>query len=191
MGTDIQAEGWLGDYFERYQRVLFDGDIRRRIVSFRDLCLKVRDRGGKLLLAGNGASASISSHAATDFTKQARVKAMCFNDANLITALANDYGYENWISRAISSYAQPGDVVVLISSSGRSSNVVNAAKTSREMSLEVVTFTGFAADNPLSQNGDLDFWVDSRAYNIIENTHSIWITATIDLIIGKAEYGVS
>lgn len=182
---------WLTEYFERYRHALFGQDMRTEIIAFKEICRQVRKDQKKLLLAGNGASASIASHAATDFTKQGRVRAMSFNEANFITAFANDYGYENWVARAIDFYADPGDVVVLISSSGRSSNMINASRAARERDLKIITFTGFAADNPLKQTGDLNFWVDSRAYNVVENIHSIWITAAVDLLIGKAEYPTS
>ena len=56
------------------------------------------------------------------------------------------------------------------------------------MGLPVVTFTGFKPDNPLKQEGELNFWVDSKAYNVVENTHQIWLLMVCDLIIGKAEY---
>jgi D-sedoheptulose 7-phosphate isomerase len=143
------------------------------------------------LLAGNGASAAIVSHAATDFTKQAGVRSQCFTDSSLITAFANDYGYENWVAKAIEFYFIEGDAVILISSSGRSKNIVNAAKLAKEKGLKVITFTGFESNNPLKLLGDVNFWLDSKAYNVIECTHMIWITTVVDMIIGKAEYNVS
>jgi D-sedoheptulose 7-phosphate isomerase len=109
----------------------------------------------------------------------------------LITAYANDYGYEMWVSNAIESYAVEGDVIVLISSSGRSKNLVNAAIKAKQLGLTVVTFTGFANDNPLKSQGHINFWLESKAYNIIECTHMIWITTVVDMLIGKAEYSVS
>jgi D-sedoheptulose 7-phosphate isomerase len=80
----------------------------------RDLVCACARADGKLMFAGNGASASVSSHCAVDFTKQARVRAMSFNEANLITCYGNDYGYERWIERAVAHYADPGDLLVLI-----------------------------------------------------------------------------
>ncbi|MCP5047849.1 MAG: phosphoheptose isomerase, partial [bacterium] len=79
---------------------------------------------------------------------------------------------------------------VLISSSGNSENVVNAATYARSVGNTIITFTGFNEDNPLKSLGDINFWLDSKAYNIIECTHMIWLTTVIDLIIGKAEYAV-
>ena len=79
-------------------------------------------------------------------------------------------------------------MVVLISTSGRSPSVVNAAHAARRLGMKVVTFTGRDADNPLKMAADLSFYVPSNAYNIVENLHSVWLTATVDYVIGKAEY---
>jgi D-sedoheptulose 7-phosphate isomerase len=125
-----------------------------------------------------------------DFTKQAKIRAMVFNDHNLVTAFSNDYGYENWVAEAIQAYGKKGDAVVLISSSGKSANIVNAATKARELGLQVVTFTGFSESNSLKALGEINFWLDSKAYNIVESLHSIWICAVVDLIVGNAEYGV-
>ena len=133
---------FLDDYYLRYRRAL-ETDVRKELIAFRDLCLQVKARNGKLMIAGNGASASIASHAAVDFTKQAKIRAMAFNDHNLVTAFSNDYGYENWVAEAIQAYGKSSDAVVVISSSGKSTNIVKAATKARELSLQVVSFTGF------------------------------------------------
>lgn len=159
--------------------------------SFKATIFQVREQGGKLMLAGNGASASIASHLATDFAKHGRIRAMAFNDANLITALGNDCGYENWIAKAVDIYADPQDILVLISSSGKSPNVVKAAHRAKELGLYVAAFTGFAKDNPLGTAADINFWVESRAYNIIECTHMILLAGVVDMLIGTSEYSVS
>jgi len=172
---------FLNAYFARYKRALRTSDLTG-LMKFRDLSERIRDKGNKLIFAGNGASASISSHAATDFTQHAKVRTVCFNDHNLITAFSNDYGYANWVARALESYADNGDLVVLISSSGKSSNIINAAQYSRENHLDVVTFSGFAPDNPLRKKGLLNFWVDSHAYNIVESVHLIWVLSVANLL---------
>ena len=184
-------EDWLTEYYERYRVALFETNVKPELQELKKICLELKAKGNKLIMAGNGASATIASHAATDFTKQAKVRSLCFTDASLITAFGNDYGYENWVAEAIKSYYKNGDVVILISSSGSSKNIVNAAKKAKQLNLRVVTFSGFTEDNPLRQIGDLNFWLPSKAYNIIENTHSIWITTVVDMILGKAEYNVN
>ncbi len=173
---------FIKGYFASYQNILSRTDIFDDLHSFADICRQVKAGGRKLIFVGNGASASISSHAAMEFTQHAGVRATCFNDHNLITCFANDYGYEHWVARALEAYADSGDVVVLISSSGCSPNIVNAAHYARARGLLVVTFSGFSADNPLRAFGTPSFWVDSRAYNIVESTHMIWVLAVANLL---------
>jgi D-sedoheptulose 7-phosphate isomerase len=182
---------WIEEYLDLYKTALIETNVLEELIRLKEICESVRISNGKLLIAGNGASASIASHAATDFTKQAGVRSQCFSDSNLITAFANDYGYEHWVAKAIEFYFVNGDAIILISSSGRSKNLVNAAALAKEKGLKVITFTGFANDNPLKTLGDVNFWLNSKAYNIIECTHMIWITTVVDMIIGKAEYSVS
>lgn len=181
---------WFDDYLDRYRRAFETTEVFEKCLQLRELAIKVRDTGGKLMIAGNGASASIASHAAADFTKQGKVPAMTFHDPDWITMMANDFGYDRWVAESIRAYHTSNDAVVLISSSGSSQNIINAAKQALDMEVPVVTFSGFEKSNPLAQLGHINFWLDSRAYNIIENIHSIWITTVIDMLIGSAEYSV-
>lgn len=185
-GTDA----WLDDYFARFKPA-FDRVHYQNLVAFHDLCLQVRERKGKLMFAGNGASASIAAHGRVDFTKQGKVRGLDFNEPNLITCFANDFGYDNWIAKAVEHFADDNDAVVLISVSGRSPSVVNAAKYARERGLPVVSFTGSAADNPLRASSDISFWLESRAYNVVEAVHMMWLTTVVDMLVGQAEYSVT
>jgi D-sedoheptulose 7-phosphate isomerase len=142
----------------------------------------------KLIIVGNGGSAAMASHVAVDLTKNAGIRTINFNEADLLTCFANDYGYEHWVTQAIRFYADKGDLAILISSSGSSKNIVNGAKTAKEMGLQVITFSGFKKENPLRECGDLNFYVDSKGYNIVEMTHHVWLLALVDSIIGKIEY---
>ena len=186
-----QNDIFLREYFEMYQNILLNVDVTDEIKAMRDLIVETNKRGNKIVFAGNGASAAIASHAALDFTKQAKKISICFNETSFITAFANDFGYEKWLQKAIEFHCVEGDVAVLISSSGKSLNIINAAKYVKKNGIKLVTFSGFDSNNPLKQNGDINFWVNSKAYNIIENIHQIWLMAVCDFIIGKAEYSVS
>ena len=139
--------------------------------------------GKKVIIAGNGGSAAMASHVAVDFTKAAGIRAINFNEADLITCFANDYGYEHWVAKALEAYADPGDLAILISSSGKSTNMLNGAKQAKSMGLFVITVSGFLTDNPLRKLGDLNLWVDSTEYNIVEMTHHVWLVAIIDCLI--------
>tara|TARA_Y100001970_G_scaffold270784_1_gene365144 strand:- start:10481 stop:11038 length:558 start_codon:yes stop_codon:yes gene_type:complete len=178
-------------YFKKYKSLAFSEDIYETLDEFKQLAIEVKENNAKMIFAGNGASAAISAHAAVDFTKQAKVRGITFNEADLITCYSNDYGYDFWMSEAIKSYQEKDDVVVLISVSGESPSVVEAAKTSKLLGMKVVTFTGRNKENKLRSEGNVNFWVDSNAYNIVECIHMIWITTVIDAIVGSAEYEVS
>ncbi|PZW43013.1 D-sedoheptulose 7-phosphate isomerase [Humitalea rosea] len=184
-------KSWLDDYYNLYQTNLVNPVIEERLVAFYDLCQGLRASGNKLMFAGNGASASIASHGAVDFTKQGRLRAIDFNEPNLITCLSNDYGYENFMAKAVEFYGDDGDALVLISVSGNSKNAVAAAKYAKSRGMKVVTFTGSAPDNQLRALSDIDFWIGSRAYNVVEGLHMIWMTTVVDMLVGKAEYSVT
>ncbi len=182
---------WLEAYLDRYRRSIFQGDVRHRLIQLKELLVATQAAGRKTIIAGNGGSAAIASHCAVDLTKNAGIRCINFNEADLITCLSNDYGYERWLEKALAYYGDTGDTVILISASGTSPNMVRAAQFARANGMTLVTFTGFAKDNPLQALGELAFWVDSRAYNIVEMTHHIWLLAASDLIIGAAEYPAS
>jgi len=141
----------------------------------------------KIIVVGNGGSAAMASHVTVDFTKAAGIRAINFNEADLITCFANDYGYEHWVAKALEAYADPGDLVILISSSGKSPNMLNGARQAKAMDLSLVTVSGFSADNPIRKFGDLNLWVDSTAYNIVEMTHHVWLVAIVDYLIATKE----
>ncbi len=186
----MEWNNWLKDYYKLYEKFLISPAIEESLVRFYDLCLEVRKSGRKLIFAGNGASASIASHAAVDFTKQGRVRAVDFNEPNLITCLSNDFGFENFMAKGVEFYGDEGDVLVLVSVSGNSKNAVNAARFAKTRGIKVVTFTGSAPDNLLRAETDIDFWLESKAYNVVECLHMTWLMTVVDMLVGKAEYSV-
>ena len=186
----MKKEDFVREYLNHHIENISPIDISEMIIQASELLNTIKKRGKKVLFFGNGASAAIASHAALDFTKQAKIRSLSFNDAALLTAFSNDYGYEHWIEHAIDFYGDKGDVGVFISSSGRSKNIINGTKKAREKGVYIITFSGFEEDNPLKITGDINFWIKSRAYNVIENIHQIWLMGICDLIIGKVEYSV-
>lgn len=181
---------FLQAYFERFRRLCVSPDeLVKKLISAKETIVSASNRGNKVILIGNGGSASIASHVAVDLTKSAAIRAVNFNEPDLITCFANDYGYERWLVKAVEFYGEGGDVLIAISSSGQSKNILNACGAARDKSFgSILTFSGFSPQNPLRGLGDENFWVDSRAYNHVEMTHLFWLLAIVDLIIGKAEY---
>ena len=185
-------KNFLKEYLNDFTVCLnLDKDDRNvnNLVVLKDKILETKNNSGKIIIVGNGGSAAISSHFSVDLTKNAKIRSINFNESDLITCFSNDYGFENWISEALKFYADKNDLLILISSSGKSQNMLNAADTAKNMNLNyVVTFTGFEQENPLSKKGHLNFWVNSSAYNFIENIHQIWLLSVVDLIIGDRHY---
>lgn len=189
--TNLKQKQFIKVYFEKYITYLSDSSVHENIILMKDAVIETKRKGKKVYFAGNGASAAIAGHAALDFTKQAKIVSSCFNEASLITAFANDFGYAHWLEKAIEFYCSRNDMAVLISSSGKSENILNAANAAKKKELKVITFSGFLIDNPLRSFGDINFWLDCRAYNVIENIHQIWLMTVCDLVIGSSEYSVS
>ena len=164
-------------------------DLVDKILKVRDILIRTSKRNGKVLIFGNGGSAAIASHVSVDLTKNAKLRTVNFNEADLITCFSNDYGYERWVEKAVDFYSDKDDVLILISSSGQSKNMLNACKAAKSRKIsKIITFTGHDKNNPLSKLGDINFWINSKAYNYVENIHQIWLLTIVDLIIGKKEY---
>ena len=165
-----------------------DKDIISKLIQVRNIFLGTSKKKGKILIFGNGGSAAIASHVSVDLTKNAKIRTVNFNESDLITCFSNDYGYERWVEKAIDFYADKNDSVVLISSSGKSKNMINGCKAAKRKKIKAISLTGHTKNNPLSKATDLSLWINSKAYNFIENTHQIWLLTICDLIIGKREY---
>ena len=176
----------FSNFFSVYFQTIANavGDVDKQLLDQAAKFIKQSQlNNGKIIFVGNGGSAAMASHLSVDLTKAANIRAINFNEADLITCFANDYGYENWVARALEAYADEHDVVVLISSSGKSPNIINGVLQARKLGLPIVTLSGFKSDNPLRNLGDVNFWCNSEAYNVVEMTHHIWLLAIVDYII--------
>jgi len=146
-----------------------------------DLLAGCGSAGRAVLWVGNGGSAALASHFAVDVFNVG-VRSTAFNDAALLTCMGNDCGYEQVFSRPIALFASRGDVLVAISSSGRSPNILAAVAAARERECAVVTLSGFRPDNPLRGLGDWNFFVPSEAYGPVETVHAILCHALVDAL---------
>jgi D-sedoheptulose 7-phosphate isomerase len=159
--------------------------ISSNSIGFKIICeaMKKLSKKSKIIICGNGGSSSIASHFATDVTKILSIPSITFNDHNLITCFANDYGFENWTKEALKNYYKTGDLVFLISSSGESNNMINAAKyLIKQKKNTLITMTGFKKGNRLSKLGNFNIWIDSNSYNHVEMTHHILLVAAVDYL---------
>jgi D-sedoheptulose 7-phosphate isomerase len=154
-----------------------------------DEFLKVRMNGGKLFFCGNGGSAAIASHMTADFMKNGRIRTVSLYDSATLTCLGNDYGYEEVFSRQLEYLVQDGDLLVCISSSGNSENIVNAIKTAYEKGAKVVALTGFKPDNKVRQMHGYHIYVPSECYGMVESVHNLFLQQIVDEIMKKDNRG--
>ncbi len=177
------------DCFSEITERLNDADTSD-LVAAADLIRGVGTSNNKVIVVGNGGSAAIASHLAVDLTKVAGIRTVNFNEPSLLTCFANDYGYEHWVEKALGFHADQGDLLILVSSSGESANILNGAKRAVAMGLSILTLSGFANDNRLRSLGGINLWVNSRTYNIVENVHQIWMLSIVDYLAADKDHGL-
>ncbi len=141
------------------------------LTKLENLILETYKAGNKLIFVGNGGSNAIASHMAEDYSKGAGIRAVAFSDSSLLTCLANDYGFDNMFSKAIEIYSDKGDLLIAISSSGKSKNILNAVNTANKKEVNTVTLSGFSESNLLKRLGKLNIYVNSYSYRVVELTH--------------------
>lgn len=139
-----------------------------------------------LYIIGNGGSAGIASHAANDFINMCDIKAITFHDISVLTCLTNDYGYENAFKILLEKFSKKNDVLISISSSGNSPNILNATKFfKKNHNAKVITLSGFNKSNKLRGLGDINFWIDSHSYGIVEIAHQFILHNFADQIYNQ------
>ena len=148
-----------------------------------ELIINQTEANKKLIFIGNGASASISSHMSTDYWKNGGIRAIAFNDSSLLTCISNDYGYKHVFEKPIEMFADTGDILIAISSSGKSENILNGVEAARLKNCHVITCSGFETNNPLRTLGDLNFFVPSKDYGPVEILHLSILHCIVDCII--------
>ena len=178
------------NYFETYNSKLknlltLNSKTIQSLNITKSLLKTVKKKKKKVLIFGNGGSAAIASHFTIDLLKNTKIRCINLNEASIITCLSNDYGYENWVKKSIEYHADKGDVIIIISSSGESKNMINACKFSKKNKISLITLTGFKEGNTISKYGKVNFWVNSKIYNHIENTHQFLLLAVIDSLSKK------
>ena len=187
----------MKDYAEKYYNNLFAGlsavkvtdkhknglDFYQGIEAACGLIQSQAESGCKLMFIGNGASAAISSHMAADYLKNGGLNTVTFNNSSLLTCMGNDYGYEHVFEKPIEISAQKGDVLIAISSSGKSENILLAVDAAKNKRCAVLTLSGFDPDNPLSSLGDINFYVPVKSYGIVEIVHHSICHCILDTIV--------
>jgi D-sedoheptulose 7-phosphate isomerase len=153
------------------------------------LAIETKDINARVVFVGNGGSAGIASHMATDWLKNGGFAATCFNDAASLTCLANDLGYDQVFALPLERHGRAGDLLFAISSSGKSQSILNAVTSARRARMKVITLSGFKPDNPLRNLGDLNFWIPDGHYGFVEIGHLALCHAILDMAMGWQRVG--
>ncbi len=153
-----------------------------------DITNESNETGRMIYFIGNGASATMASHMALDFTKNGGFKSLAFNDSAYLTAIGNDLSYENVFSFPLEKFGKAGDLLIAISSSGNSPNILNGISSGQELKMKVVTLSGMNPDNQSRQKGDLNVYVPAKTYGIVECTHQVLLHCWLDCLMNLKEW---
>lgn len=156
------------------------GDREQSIDAIIVEAKRTHAQNGKIIFIGNGGSAAIASHMACDWTKNGGYRALAFNDSAALTCLSNDLGYAATFAFQVIRFMDPIDVLVAVSSSGASPNILGAAEAARKKGAVVITLSGFREDNPLRKLGTLNVHVPNMDYGVVECAHLVVLHAALN-----------
>lgn len=182
-------------YIEELIKTLHDVEVWKRkeklpnynagIESMMDMFTRHKQAGSQIFFIGNGGSAAIASHMTADYMKNGGMNTYSLYDSAVTTCMGNDYGYENIFSRPMQFLVKEKDLLVAISSSGNSENILNAIRIAKEKGADVITLTGFGTDNKAKQMGDINVYVPSSKYGIVESIHNLILQQIVDGIMER------
>jgi len=156
-------------------------DIENALKLWVEIAKKVRDRRGLFFFIGNGASASMAEHMAHDCFKNADMLTQTCSETSHLTAMANDMSAEDIFSYKIEKILTEGDMLIAISSSGNSPNIIKAIKAAKTNGAFVVTLTGKSEDNMVRTLGDLNLYVPLDTYGLVESAHATLLHCWLDM----------
>ena len=158
------------------------------VLNLKNKIVRTKKLKGKSFILGNGGSSSTANHFAVDMTKNANIETISFSNDNLISCFSNDYGFNDWMKKALKFYVKKKDFVIFLSVSGKSKNIVNAIKHCNRNKISHFSLTGHKKNNSVNKLSKKYLWVNSMSYNAVEIVHSVVLLNIIDLIIGKNIY---
>lgn len=178
----------MNDLMEQMEVTDQNGSIlspETAFLSLWDLTNSLRISKKSIYCIGNGASASIASHFSADMAKNGHLHTEVFSDLALITAISNDIGYEEVFSEPLRRRAVPGEMLVAVSSSGNSPNILRAVKCARTLQLITVTLSAMAPANRLREMGYLNFYFPAKTYGYAESLHASLLHYWVDMFLEK------
>ena len=145
----------------------------------------IKEAGKQVFFIGNGGSAAIAGHMTADFMKNGGMKTYSLYDNSVTTCMGNDYGYEYIFSRPLEFLGTEGDLLVAVSSSGNSQNIVNAVEVAERKNMKVITFSGFEWENKISRKGMYNVYVPVSHYGMVESIHNLILQQIVDEILER------
>jgi len=190
-----RMEFTLTNRLEAFQKVVTDTIVTQKesdetsledgLIITQKLLTNIQQEKRDLYIIGNGGSAAIASHAAIDFMNVAKISAHTLHDSATFTCMANDYGYENAYSNIVRLTLKSEDILIAISSSGQSKNIIHAATSAKQLGAIVITLSGFESNGPIRKIGDVNFWCSSKDYGMVEIAHQFILHNLSDRFIPK------
>jgi len=166
--------------FRGYDGTEYNVDEGFRI--WQELTIEAKDKKRSIYLIGNGASASTASHLAADLAKNTHLHTEVFSDLSLITAISNDMGYKWVFAEPLRRRAEKGDMLVAISSSGASKNILCATEIVQKIGLKIITLSAMSPQNPLRSSGNLNIYVPAQTYGYAETCHAAILHHWMDMV---------
>lgn len=145
------------------------------------LLQEVKNKNKKVYVIGNGGSVGIASHFCVDLINVLKIPALTLYDTNVMSCISNDYGYNQVFSRPLQTLLQEDDLLIAISSSGKSPSILQAVDVAHQKKAHLMTLSGFSSHNPLREKGKLNIWLDSLDYGLVESGHFFLLHTIIDL----------
>lgn len=153
------------------------------LIKAAEMVMKASSLGKKMIFIGNGGSAAVASHKALDYWFTGKIRGINFSDHANLTCVSNDFGYENVFAKQIEMFADQGDILFAISSSGNSENIISAVEAARHRGCSVFTFSGFKETNRLRGLGDLNFYTPIQHFNKVESLHLLLCDCILEIIV--------
>lgn len=190
----------INRYFKEYTRDI-DEALQRMVVTdksgnqltadegyeiWADQARKLQqETGGLMFFCGNGASATMAEHMSHDWFQNAQINTYSVSETSHLTAISNDMSYEDVFAYRINRICSERDMLITISSSGNSPNVIKAIQTAREKGTYIITVSGKGSDNQSRTNGDLNFYVPLVTYGMVESAHAVLLHGALDCFLDK------
>lgn len=148
-----------------------------------EILKKCKLQRGCLYICGNGGSAGIAQHMTADFLKNGGIRTYNMYGQSTITCISNDLTYEYVFCKQLEMLAEGGDILIAISSSGESENIIRAIREMQRVKGTVITFTGFQEENPIRKMGDINIYVPAKQYGMVESVHNLILQQMVDEIV--------